>query len=220
MRNKVAVLGLGSFGSTVARELMNLHCEVLGVDIDEALVERHADLLTHAVEADASTERVIEDLGLASYDAVVVAIGEQLEASILATLMLKQAGVARVWVRATNHNHHRILERLGADHISHPEHDSGIRVAQQLLHADLVDFMAFGGGLYVVEVTAPERLCGETLSEIDLGEGVRLIAARRGTEVVVDGEPGMERVIEGGDRFLLVGRTEALQALQDVAGRS
>lgn len=213
MKRKIAVIGLGSFGVTVARELISLGCEVLGIDSDESVAKRYAEELTHVVIADASNEQNVEELGLEDYDAVVIAIGENLEASILATLMVKAAGPGAVWVKARNHNHHRIVERLGADRITHPEYESGLRVAQQLMHPDLVDFMNFGGGLYVVEVRAPRALCGRTLADAELGDGVRVIASRRGDQVVVDGEPDIERTVEAGDRFLLVGKLEALQAL-------
>jgi trk system potassium uptake protein TrkA len=211
-RQKAVVIGLGSFGGTVARELMRLGCEVLGVDQDELVVQRFADALTHAVTADGANEHTLEELGLQSYDVAVVAIGEDIEASILATLLLKRQGVPQVWAKARNLNHHRILQKVGADRVTHPEHDSGLRVAQRLFHPDLVDFMNFGGGLLVVEVRAPQSLWGRTFSSLELGQ-VRLIACHRDGELLVDGDAVLERPIRGGDRFLLAGRAEELQAL-------
>ncbi len=214
MRRNVVVIGLGNFGSTVALELARQGHAVLGVDADERRVDDLVDRLSHALVADARDERALEELGLEGYDVALLGIGEDLEASILATLFLKGLGI-RVWAKAKSRNHHRILERLGADRVIHPEQDSALHVAQRLLHPDLVDFMAFGDARHVVEVRAPEALEGKRIEEVELGEGVVLLARLRGEELTLTGAALEAEVIRTGDRFLLTGPVGELAALAE-----
>ena len=137
----VVVIGLGIFGRTVAKELARTGHEVIGIDNDAARVAAVADVLTQAVTADATDEQVLQELGVAHCDAALVAIGENIEASILTTLLLKDLKIAKVWVKAKDWRHHRILVRLEADRIIHPEYEVGCRTAQQLAHDGLEEYL-------------------------------------------------------------------------------
>lgn len=209
MKQKFAVIGLGSFGSTVACELIRLGHEVLGLDKDECRVNKFADRITQALIADGTDDKVIEELGLRHYDAVVVAIGENLEASILTTLALKSAGCERVWVKALNDSHHRILSRLQADRIIHPEHEIGVRVAQSLTHPQMLDYISLGHGWFVVEIHVNERIAANRAyaRELSFAE-VQLSLVKRGHTVLE--APYRDLVLQVGDQIVLTGQLDSL----------
>lgn len=209
MKQKFAVIGLGSFGSTVACELIRLGHEVLGIDIDECRVGKYADRLTQTLIADGTDEKVVEELGLDDYDAVVVAIGENLEASILSTLALKSSGCAQVWVKAISDTHHRILSRLQADRIIHPEHEIGVRVAQSLTHPQMLDYISLGHGWFVVEINVNERIASRKgyAQELEFAE-VDLVLVKRGKSVLPPPYRGL--VLQEGDQIVLAGELDNL----------
>ncbi|EKF74728.1 potassium uptake protein TrkA [Alcanivorax hongdengensis A-11-3] len=204
MKHQYAVIGLGSFGSTVALELTRLGHDVLGIDSDASRVEYYADQLSQTLIADGASDKVVEELDLPAYDAVVVAIGENLEASILTTLALKNAKVKQVWVKAISEAHHRILFRLGADRIIHPEHEMGIRVAQTLLHPEMLDYIPLGNDWLVVEVKVDERFADQPAVELPLEDhDLRLTLVKRGTEVWQ--APFTDLVLRERDQLVLLG---------------
>lgn len=207
---KFAVLGLGNFGTTVALHLERLGNEVLGVDRDEARVKAVADRLTHVVIADVREERTLEDLGLADYDAAVVAIGEDLESNILSTLSLKSMGVPKVWVKALSPSHHRILAKLGADRIIHPEDEMGQRVANSLNYPFVLDYISLGSDYFVVEIEATNKLAAQPLAELDLAGQfqIRLMALKREREPITENFDSI--ILEQGDRLVLLGQLERL----------
>lgn len=210
MRNKFAIIGLGSFGGTVAEELERIGNEVLGVDKDEHRVNRLADRLSHVVIADARDENVLQDLGLKDYDGVVVAIGEDLEANVLATLALKQMGVRCVWVKALTPSHHRILVRLGADRIINPEHEIGVQVAQTLTYPYVIDYIALGNDYYIVELDVPARIEGRPLPELRLTDyALRFLVLKRGAEPLQDDSSSI--VLQRCDRLVLMGHLDQLR---------
>ena len=163
MMNTYAVVGLGIFGSTVALELSRLGHDVIGIDLDPNLVNDIAEKITQAVIADAQDEKVLRDLGVHECDGVVIAIGENIEANILATLIVKGMPKPKVWAKAHNPNHHRILEKLGTDHIVHPEHEMGLRLARGMVYPQVMDYISFGNDHFAVEVCASERLAGQKM---------------------------------------------------------
>lgn len=214
MKRKFAVIGLGSFGSTVAVELQQLGNEVLGVDLDEARVSAVADRLSHAVIGDVRDERAVQELGLIDFDAVVVAIGEHLEANILCTLALKQMGVRCVWVKALTASHHKILSRLGADRIINPEHEIGVQVAQTLNYPLVIDYISLGNDYFIVELAVPDALEGRPLRELQLAErGIRYLTLKRGRAPVT--ADSSEIVLQRADRLVLMGQLETLRRLGD-----
>jgi trk system potassium uptake protein TrkA len=210
-KHKYAVVGLGAFGSTVARELESLGNEVLGIDEDEARVNPVADEISHAVIGDGRDERVLRNLGLAEYDGVIVAIGEDLESSILCTLALKNLGVQQVWVKATSPAHHIILEKLGADRIVNPEHHVGVHVARTMIYPHVLDYIALGDDDYVVEFEVPEQLGGQSVGELQLQEryGIEVLAFKRGGSVST--RAGADLLLSRDDRLVLLGRIAALR---------
>ena len=208
-----AVVGLGRFGASVAATLRKLGQEVLAVDSSEERVQELAPLVTHAVQADATDENAMRSLGIRNFDVAVVAIGE-IEASILATSVLKSLGVPYVVAKALSDLHGRVLERVGADRVVYPERDMGVRVAHNLLSGNLIDYIELAPGYSIIEVTAKEQFVGRTLGELDFRAryGIQVLALRRGSQVVV--APGADATIEAGDVLVAMGEDERLEELE------
>ena len=213
MKRKFAVIGLGRFGSTIALELARLGHEVLGVDQDRRRIDDVADQITHAAIADAEDEKALRELDIPNYDAVVVAIGENIEANILSSLVVKSLGVKEVWSKAISHNHHKILAKLGIDRIVHPEFEMGQRVAQALNYPQVMDYIALGHDQFVVEVRASERIEGKTLAQLDFETrlSVRLLGVKRGRDFV--SPPPVDWHVEPADQLLFAGPLANLRLL-------
>jgi trk system potassium uptake protein len=160
----VLVVGLGRFGSALAETLMTLGHQVLGVDADPRNVQQIADRLTHVVEADATDEEAMRQLGAGEFGRAVVGIGTDLEASILTTAVLAGLGVPDIWAKAVTVPHGRILERVGAHHVVFPEHDMGRRVAH-LVTGRMIEFVQLDEGFALVELRPPEQIVGRTLGD-------------------------------------------------------
>lgn len=209
MKQKFAIIGLGNFGGTVATELVRLGHEVLGVDVNPRSVDKFADKLTQTVHADGTDERVIIELGLNSYSAVIVAIGENIEASILTLLALKSQGCPRVWVKSLSNAHHQILQRMQADRIIDPEKEIGVRVAQGLTHPQMTDYLSLGHGYFVVEIVVNELIAARESfhSELELN-GVSLLTVKRGSQVLPAPYRGL--LLQPGDQILLCSQLELL----------
>ncbi|GGI55052.1 potassium channel family protein [Oxalicibacterium solurbis] len=204
MKRTFTVVGLGVFGSTVARELSRLGNDVLGIDMDAQRVNAIADDITQAVVADARNEDALRDLGVHDCDAVVVAIGEDLEANILVTLTIKNMPKPEVWAKALNHNHHRILHKLGADHIVHPEHEMGMRLAHAMMYPEVVDYISLGHDVFTVEVKVSEKIVDQTTQALKLEENnVRLLMVKHQREVLAP--PPSDYVFRLGDQLVLAG---------------
>ena len=209
------VIGLGTFGTTVASELMRFGNYVMGIDRDEAVVNRRADGLSHAVIADGREEDAFKELGLDAYDVAVIAMGENLEASVVTALSLKMAGVPQVWAKATSRMHHRVLTRIGVDRIIHPEEEMGRHIAQMLHNPLMRDYVSLGNGFHVVNVVVPGRLAGHSVSELRLAEkfGLRCVGVMKGTEY--KGDAANDCALAEDDRLLLLGERAALRRFAD-----
>ena len=174
-----------------------------------------ADRIAQAVVADARDERVLHDLGVHESDVVVVAIGENIEANILATLLVKSMSKPTVWAKALNHNHHQILQKLGAEHIVLPEHEMGLRVARALLYPQVIDYFTLGDDYLNVVVRASENLAGKNLSALQLEEhGVQCLLVKSGATVMSPPQP--EYRFKLGDRIVLLGTLRKLRKFSTV----
>ncbi|GJM78680.1 potassium transporter Trk [Paenibacillus sp. HMSSN-139] len=161
------VIGLGRFGSSLALELMDLGYEVLGIDRNEELVEEMSDQLTHAVVADATDEEVLKSLGVRNFDCGIVAIGNDIQMSILAAILLKDLGIKTVVAKAISVLHGRALEKLGVDRVIYPERDMGIRVAHQLVTPNLLDYIELSKEYSIVEMNVPACLNQKSLGDLN-----------------------------------------------------
>lgn len=201
-----AIIGLGNFGSTVATELMRFGNHVIGIDIDETLVNRQVDSLTQALIVDARDEIALREAGVSECDMALIAIGSDLEASILAAINLRTLGVPTVWAKASTKTHHRILSKLKVDRVIHPEVEVGQHIAQ-VMHNPLVrDYVSLGNGYHVVNFRIPVTLEGKRLSEMPHRDdyNLRCIGAMRGTEYL--GHDGQDCELRKDDLLILLGQ--------------
>lgn len=207
-----AVIGLGSFGATVALELTKLSHDVIGIDTIKRNVESLADRITHAVIADATDEHVLEELNIQNCDAVVVAIGEDIEASILCVLNLKNLGVDKILVKAKTKAHHTILSHLNVSKIIHPEEDMGVRVAQALNYPMVSRYMALDDDRYIVKVPVQAKLNHVNLSGILKQEpNIKLLLLKRDQQILY--ETDVNFTLQAGDVLILEGSLNHLRKL-------
>ncbi|NIZ09527.1 TrkA family potassium uptake protein [Pseudooceanicola sp. HF7] len=210
-----AVIGLGTFGTTVASELARFGNHVLGIDLQDSNVSRVADTLAEAVIADGRDEQALREVGVGSYDVALVAIGEELDANILCTMNVKMLGVSTVWAKAINRTHHRILSKLGVDRVILPEQEIGRHIAQ-MLHNPLVrDYVSLGNGFHVVDFRVPQSLDGSHIGKVGLSDkyDLRALGLMRGSDYVPC-EAG-ETELRTDDKLLLLGRRENLRRFAD-----
>lgn len=165
--SSVLVIGLGRFGAALAETLVELGTEVLAVDVDADRVQEYADHLTHVRQADTTSATVLRQLGAGEFPVAVVAIGNDIESSILTTSALVDVGVPNIWAKAIREDHGRILERVGATHVVYPERQMGIRTAHAV-SGRVIDYFELDPGFVLAEVRAPRRLVGKTLAEADI----------------------------------------------------
>ncbi len=215
----VAVIGLGTFGGTVAADLAAFGHHVIGMDVNEARVNDFAETLAQAVIADARDERAMRDAGIDQCDVVVIAMGEDLEANIVGAMNARMLGVADVWVKSRSRTHRRILTKIGVDHVVNPEQDMGRRVAQRIHTPFVTDYMSVGGNRVIVGLTAPKRLIGKSLKAIALDRGSEPIESlglvRTGQRVAYASDP----TVEADDMLLFYGRRADLQAFSETQCR-
>lgn len=206
------VVGLGNFGSSVAKELQRFGNHVIGIDISEARVANLADTLSQAMIVDARDDAALRDAGFSDCDTAVVAMGDDLEASILSAMNLKLVGVQVVWAKATTKTHHRILKKIGVDRIVHPEVEVGQHIAQILHNPLMRDYVSLGNGFHVVNFRIPESLEGRSLNELPHGKtyNLRCIGIMRGSEFI--GQDGSECQLQRDDLLLLLGQRKDLHS--------
>jgi trk system potassium uptake protein TrkA len=205
MKEHVAVIGLGRFGSAVATELVHLGHEVLGIDSDINTVQRLSTELSHVVQAEATDEESLARLGVSEFDAAVVGITGDLETSILATLLLKRLGVKRVVVKARNDTHGEILKRVGADRVVYPERDTGVRVAHSWSSIDITDSLDVVEGYAISKAAVPVELVGKSVQQaiLDRDFNVTLLLLSRGERVTV--YPSPSETLRSGDVLVMSG---------------
>ncbi len=209
LHTNVIVIGMGRFGSSLARELMRTGHEVLGVDTDERLVQQMSHELTHTVKADTTDEAVLSELGIGEFDAAVVAIGADIEASILTTSLLLQLGVPNVWAKANSQSHGRILEQLGAHHVVFPEYEMGKRVAH-MVSGESLDYVPIDNDFVMVKALVPESFNDQTLADLKIRSnyGVTVVAITKGDGEYKPAFPAT--VLQAGDQIIVAGQVEPL----------
>lgn len=207
------VFGLGSFGSAVATTLIDLGHEVLGVDNDEEKVDDLKDVITEAVKADVTDERVLKTLGVKNYDAAIVSMATDLEASILVTILLKEMGLKYVITKANSILHGKVLEKVGADKIIYPERDEGIRIARSLIMPNIKNHIALSQNYSLIEIAALPIFYEKTLAKLQLPKnyGVNLLAIRRGNQFTFT--PTLKHIIREHENLIMVGENKKIDQL-------
>ena len=191
MKKSYAVFGLGRYGIAVARELADSGAEVIAVDFDERIVNAAAAELPICKCADITDPEVIRQLGIANVDVVIIAMANNLEASVMAVTLCKEIGVKTVIAKCANEMHQKILSRVGADKVVFPENESGIRLAKNLLSSGFVDMVSLAKNVSMVELDVKPEWCGKNLIELNLRKkySINVVALRRGDMVSVDIDP-------------------------------
>jgi len=205
------VIGLGMFGTSVAVTLEKLGYKVLAIDKDEKKVHAIKDLVTAAKQVDAIDEEALREAGIANCDVVVIAIGEDIESNILATIIIKEMGVKRIIVKAKNDMHGKVIEKLGVERVVYPEKDMGVRLANQIVSSDILEFIEISPDYSIEEVKAVEEFIGKSLKVLDLRKryGISVMALRRGAELIII--PPAEEAIKEGDILIVIGETKNIK---------
>jgi trk system potassium uptake protein TrkA len=209
-----AVIGLGRFGSSVARTLYELGHNVLAIDKDEEALREVVDHVTHAVQVDSTDNEALRAVGITNLDAVVVAIGEDIQESILTTMLLKDLGVKKVVAKAVDEQQRKVLEKVGADLVIFPERDMGERVAHTLASPNVLEYIELSPNHTIEEVNVPARLEGRTLGDLDLRSkfGVNVLLIRRDTQLLIS--PSTDVQLQSGDVLVVVGENRQLNRLE------
>jgi trk system potassium uptake protein TrkA len=212
---QVAVIGLGRFGASVARTLASAGCEVLGVDVEESRVKAVADEITDAVRANALDEEALRALGLRNFEVVIVAIGHEVQASILVTVLLKEMGIPKIVAKAQDDLHGRVLQKVGADIVVFPERDMGVRLAHTLISRNIIDEIQLSTDYSILEMEAPPRFLDRSLKDLELRQrfGLTVLAIRRADRIIVS--PDATQIVEEGDILVTLGQPEKLESLNE-----
>ena len=222
MKKHYAVIGLGRFGFSVAKTLAKFDAEVIAIDSEEERVKKVADFVTYAVQLDAMDEKALRSVGVQNVDTAIVSIGENIEASILVVMLLKEMGIKSIIAKAVTTLHGKVLENLGVHRIIFPERDMAIRVAHSLIRPRVLEQLELSNEYSIVELPSPANLSGKTLKESQLRTryGVNLIAIKRKvtTEkgIIKDSwnvNPLPSDIIEEGDVLVLIGLNEDLDKM-------
>ncbi|MGG4000224.1 potassium channel family protein [Anoxybacillus kestanbolensis] len=216
-KKEFVVIGLGRFGGSVCRTLSEQGMEVLAIDTNEDKVNEYASIASQAVVADSTDENVLKSLGIRNFDHVIVAIGDNIQASILTTLILKELGVEKITVKATNDYHEKVLKKIGADHIVHPERDMGERIANNMISNNVLDYLELSDRHSIVEIVANERLHGHSLLELDIRAkyGINIVAIKRNNDIIVS--PLASEVIYEGDILIVIGADQDIDRFESEA---
>lgn len=224
MAKRIGVIGSGRFGEALVQSLASQGAEILLMDMDREKIQELSEYVTKAVEGDATNVRTLEDAGFGTCDTVVVAIGENIEGSIMATVNCKEIGISTVVAKATTDVHGNILRRVGADVVVYPNRDRAKRLARTLMTTSLIDLIDLSDGMSAAEIAAPEFLFDKTLAEMDVRKnyGVTIVAVRR-----LDDEdpaaprrlvlPNADEQIRSDDRLFVFGPSEKIDAFAENA---
>lgn len=216
MKRQVIVVGLGRFGTSVATTLFKRGHEVMAIDHDERRVQEVVSQVTYAVQADATNEVSLKELGVSNFDLGVVAAGKDIQANILATVLLQRLGIRQVVARAQNDLHALTLEKIGASPVVHPEREAGERLAHNLSFPDVQEYMELSPGFGISKINAPEWCVGKTLEEADLGPrsktGLTMLMVKRAHDVIIN--PDRFERIQRDDILVVTGKDEHLEKFE------
>ncbi len=212
--NSCVVIGLGRFGSEVARKLYEYGCEVLAIDTSSENIQQVADAVTHAVVGNAQDKEVLRALSVQDFACAIVAIGGSLADSVLATMNLKELGVPRIICKAHDETHRQVLLKLGADQVVIPEQENAARLAKSLSSRNVLDYIELSEEYGIIEVPAPALWLNKSLKELNVRAklGVNILAVRRQGQIYVS--PAADFTIAAGDIMVVLGDTAALKAVQ------
>lgn len=219
-KKQFVVIGLGRFGTSVAKTLYSLGNDVLAIDVDEETVQNISDSVTHSVQADATDENTLRSLGIRNFDVAVVTIGSDLQSSVMVTLLLKELGVDLIIAKANSEIHAKVLYKIGADRVVLPERDMGVRVAHNLVSSNILDYIELSPDYSIAEIANPKSWQGKTLQELNLRAnfGINIVAVKKDNDINVS--PMAEDKLEAGDVIVAIGCADELNKLENQIGNS
>lgn len=214
VRKRYAVIGLGRFGSSLAKVLTEMGQYVLAVDSNEQRVDDLAPVLSRVVKADAVDPAALRALRISEFDTVVVAIGDNVEASVITVLNCKELGVKYLVAKAQDDAHGRVLQRLGVNRVVYPQRDMGARVASNISAGGVIDYVRLSDEYGMAEITPPESCVGKTLQELDMPKrfGLNVMAIKRGKRVIVS--PRAEERVAADDLLVVIGDAQGISRIQ------
>tara|TARA_B100000029_G_scaffold440610_1_gene457848 strand:- start:9750 stop:10436 length:687 start_codon:yes stop_codon:yes gene_type:complete len=216
MRNQVIVIGLGRFGSSITSTLYNLGHDVLAVDLDVTRVQNIVGQSTHSISGDATNEQLLREIGIQEYTVAIVAIGVNIVASIMTTVLLKTMGVPYIVARATNPLHANTLNRLGVDRVVQTESEMGSRIAHSLFSPDVQEYIELSSEFGISKILAPNPFQDRQLKDIGFseskdGSGISVLSIRRGSKITI--MPDIDTQLKEGDTLILAGKDEDINQL-------
>ncbi len=213
-----AIIGLSSFGSYLAKGLVNKNCQVMAIDNDEEKIEEIKPFVHEAVIADATEKDTLASLGLKDMDVVVVSLGNKIDSSILVTLYLKEFGIKNIIVKALSEDHGRILQKLGATKVIFPERDMALKLAGSLSSPNVLDYLPLAPGYSIIEMAPPPGFVGKTLGELDLRKkfGVQVIVIKGLVPEKVILVPTAQYIIKDSDILVTLGKNDDLEKIQNL----
>ena len=214
MKREFAVIGLGRFGGSVCEELSLEGMKVLAIDKNEHKVNEFKNIASHAVIADSTDEGVLKELGIKNMDHVIVAIGDNIEASILTTVILDDLGVEKITVKAQSDYHAKILHKIGANQVVHPERDMGKRIAHSIISSNILDYLELSDDYSMVEVSASKKMLGKTLIDLNIRAkfGCNVVAIKNGKDINVS--PTADYKINFEDTLIVIGADEDISKFE------
>jgi len=216
-KKQFLVIGLGRFGESVARTLYELGNDVLAIDADGAVIQEISDHVTHAAQVEVIDENNLKALGVGNFDVAIIAMGTDVQASIMATILVKELGVKYIIAKASNDLHAKVLYKIGADRVVFPERDMGVRVAHNLRSSNILDFIELSPDYTIAEMVSLDEWHGKTLKQLNVRAvyGVNIVAIKR-NDVVVNVSPAADDVVEPGDVIVAIGAADALSHLESL----
>ena len=216
-KKQFAIIGMGRFGSSLAKTLFDLDYEVLAIDSDENRTQEVITMVTHAVTADTTDEEALRSLGLRNFDVVVVAIGQDIQASILTTLIVKDMGIKMLIAKAQNEHHGKVLAKIGADKVIYPERDMGMRLAHNLISPNILDHIELSNDYSIVDLLVGPSLIGKNLRQLDIRNKYRCnVMGIKSKDGVMNIAPHAEDLIQEGDILVIVGKNDDLHRFETV----
>ncbi|TDL30734.1 TrkA family potassium uptake protein [Jeotgalibacillus sp. S-D1] len=214
MRKQFAVLGLGSFGGHLVEEFHQIGAEVFAMDRDPEVVDKFSHLATHVVHGDAQDEQLLLQAGIRNFDLVVVSFGENIEASILTTIILTDLDVKEIWVKASSLYHQKVLEKIGATRVIRPEKDMAKRIAHRLASEHFIDYIELSEEHSMVEIKATPKIVGKTIAALNVRNrfGCNIVGIYRSHDMLVS-PSGEDKILEG-DVLIVIGENRKLHRFE------
>lgn len=214
MKREFAVIGLGRFGGSICQELSLEGMKVLAIDRDEQRINEFKDIATQSVILDSTDEQALKEIGIVNIDHVIIAIGEDIQASILTTVILSELNVKKITVKAQNDYHAKILTKIGAHQVVHPERDMGRRLAHSIISNNILDYLELSDEHSIVEVKVSSKMIGRNLIELDIRKnyGCNVVAIKRGKQMNVS--PNAHDLLQADDILIIIGADDDISKLE------